>query len=205
MEEYVENEAHDACDASAATAEEQDHGAQHQDLQIARQLGLEAERNQLANLGVLKATNGNVAKRLKLRQETRGTNRAGRTAEAAIKQIATLELPAKKRKMQEWKQMIMQEVGRELQAIRPAHEEVIEASIQSFQLELQRLTGQIQEVKSRSRKLENEMNPLKIKKQTLNQRSTQETLSTKEISTVPASAKPTKEKNPANLCQKSYA
>ncbi len=85
MEEYVENEAHDACDASTATAEEQDHGAQHQDLQIARQLGLEVERNQLENLGVLKATNGNAAKRLKLRQKMRGTTKAGRTAEAAMK------------------------------------------------------------------------------------------------------------------------
>ena len=103
MEEYVENEARDAWDSSTATAEEQDHIAQHQDLQIACQLGLEAERNQLANLGVLKATNCNAAKRLKLRQETRRTTRAGRTSGAAIKQITTLELQAKKRKMQEWK------------------------------------------------------------------------------------------------------
>ena len=101
MEEYVENKAHDACDASATTMEEQDYGAQHQDLLIARQLGLEAERNQRANLGVFKATNGNAAKRLKLMQETRGTTKASKTAEAAIKQIATLELQAEKSKMQE--------------------------------------------------------------------------------------------------------
>ncbi len=153
MEEYMENKARDACDASAVTAEEQDHGRQHQDLQIARQLGLEAERNQLANLGVLKATNGCAAKRLKLRQETRETTRVGRTAGPAIKQIATLKLQAEKIKMQEWKQMIMEEVERELQAIKQTHKEVIEAQNQSFQLELQKLRGQIQETELKSKKL----------------------------------------------------
>ena len=78
--------------------------------------------------------------------------------------------------------MIMQEWGHELQAIRQAHKEVIEAQNQSFQLELQKLRGQIQEVESQSRKLENEMNSMKIQKQTLNQRSASETPATKENS-----------------------
>ena len=46
----------------AAKVGEKGHGKQHHVLQIARQLELEAERNQLANLRVLKATNGNLAK-----------------------------------------------------------------------------------------------------------------------------------------------
>lgn len=97
MEGYedVENDAPDACDATAVTAEGQEHGAPHHNLQIARQLGLEAERSQLANLGVLKATNGNTAKRLK-RQETRLTTRAGKSAELAIKQIATRNFKLRK-------------------------------------------------------------------------------------------------------------
>ncbi len=67
MKVYVENKANNVCDASATTAKEQDYRKQHQDLQIAPQLELEAERNQLVNIRALKATNGNVAKWLKLR------------------------------------------------------------------------------------------------------------------------------------------
>ncbi len=202
MEEYVENKARDVCDASAAKVEEQDHGTQHQDLQIARQLRLKEEENQLANLGVFKATNGNAAKKLKLRQETRETTKASKTA---IKQIATLGLQAEKGKMREWKQKIIQGVRREIQAIRQAYKAIIEAQNQNFQLELQRLRGQIKELESRSRKLENKMNLMKIQKQTLNQRSAPETPATKEIPTVPTDAKLTKEKNTANPRQKSYA
>lgn len=68
MDEYedVENE---ATAATAATTEGQEHGAPHQNLQIARQLGLKAESSQLANLGVLKATNESATKRLKVEQE----------------------------------------------------------------------------------------------------------------------------------------
>ena len=71
-------------------------------------------------MGVL---SGNATKRLSMRQETRGTTRAGRTAEATLKQIATQEFQAEKGKMQIWKQVIMQEVAHELQAIRKTHEE----------------------------------------------------------------------------------
>ena len=99
--------------ASTATAGDQD-----QTGQIAHQLGIEVERSQLANSRVLKATSGNVAKRLKMRQETHVTTRAGKTAEEAIKQIAAQELQTDKGRMQEWKKIIIQEVGHELQAIR---------------------------------------------------------------------------------------
>ncbi len=88
MEEYVENK---ASDAFTAIIEVENHRIQHQDLQITCQLELEAERNQLANLEVFKATNGNTAKKLKLRQETYKTTRVSKTVEAAIKQMASLE------------------------------------------------------------------------------------------------------------------
>ena len=113
MEEYegIEN------DSSTTTAVEQE-GTLHQALQ--HQLGGEAERNQLANIGVLKATSGNATKRLKIRQDTRVATRASKNAEAAIKQIATQELQPEKGRMQEWKQYVMQDVAQELQAIRSA-------------------------------------------------------------------------------------
>lgn len=49
---------------------------------------------------MLKATSGNAAKRLRERQETRVT-RAGKTAEAAVKEIATQELQTEKSRMEE--------------------------------------------------------------------------------------------------------
>lgn len=69
MEEYedIENDAPDGFDASAAAGHE--HDAVHQNLQIAHQLEVEAERSQLASARTLKATSGNAAKRLKI-QET---------------------------------------------------------------------------------------------------------------------------------------
>lgn len=102
MEEYgeVENDTPDAFDASA-TAGGQEHQAQHQAMQIARQLGAESERSQPRNVGVLRATSGNAAKLLKNRQETRVTTRAGKTAEAAIKQIASQELQVEKVRIEE--------------------------------------------------------------------------------------------------------
>ena len=78
-----------------------------------------------------------MMRRLKLRQETRGTTRASKSAEAAIKQIVAQELQAEKGRMQEWKQVVMREVARELQGIRQAHEEAIEAQRHSFQMELE--------------------------------------------------------------------
>ena len=82
-------DAYDATDATAATTKGQEQEAGSQSLQITCQSELEIERNQLGNTGVFKATSGNAAKRWKMRQETRATTRAGKSAEAAIKQIAT--------------------------------------------------------------------------------------------------------------------
>ena len=112
MEEYedIENDSPDACDAYA-TASTATAGDQDQTWQIAHQLGIEVEKSQLANSRVLKATSGNVAKRLKMRQETRVITRVGKTAEAAIKQIAAKELQTDEGRMQEWKQIIIQDVG----------------------------------------------------------------------------------------------
>lgn len=62
-------DAYDAPDATATTREEDE----SQPGQIAYQAGVEVERNQMVSLGVLKATSGNVAKRLRTRQETRST------------------------------------------------------------------------------------------------------------------------------------
>lgn len=110
--------AYDASDATDATTEGQEQEAGSQSLQITRQLELEIEKNQLGNPGVLKATSGNAAKRWKMRQETQTTTRAGKSAEAAIKQIATQKFQTEKERMREWKQVVMQEVARELHGIR---------------------------------------------------------------------------------------
>lgn len=93
------------------------------------------EENQLGTSGVLRATSGNAGKRFKMRQEPQATTRAGKSAEAAIKQIATQKLEAEKDKMREWKQVVMQEVTHELHAMRQAHEEAIKAQRYEFQTE----------------------------------------------------------------------
>ena len=87
MEEYEDMEgdafdASDACDAPDATAttREYEQEALSQTGQIACQSGIEEQRNQLVSLGVLKATSGNAAKQLRMRQETRTTARSNKTA-----------------------------------------------------------------------------------------------------------------------------
>lgn len=55
--------AYESYDATAATTEGQEQEASTQSRQIARQLELETERNQLGNPGILKATSGNTVKR----------------------------------------------------------------------------------------------------------------------------------------------
>ena len=64
IEEYkdIENNAFDVCNATTTTKGEQKHETLHQNRQIARQLELEAKRNQLVNPKVLKATSRNAAK-----------------------------------------------------------------------------------------------------------------------------------------------
>ena len=81
---YERSDATDATDATAATTGGQRDGVDGQNLQVARQLMLEMEKNQLGTPGILRATSGNAAKRLKMRQEMRATTRAGKSAEAAI-------------------------------------------------------------------------------------------------------------------------
>lgn len=70
-------------------------------MDTARQPEEQAEKNYLSNLGALKATSGNGAKRLKARQEMQMATRASKKAEATIKQIATQEFQAEKFRMEE--------------------------------------------------------------------------------------------------------
>lgn len=171
MEEYegMENDA-------STTAEGQEHQAQHQAMQIARQLGAESERSQSGIVRVLRATSGNGAKRLRNRQETRATTRAGgKTAEAALKQIASQELQAEKARIEEWKQNVMQDVMRELQAMKQTQGEAMEAQRQSFQMELEEVRDELQQVESRSMMLEDKIESLKTQKQAPQQRPAQNT------------------------------
>lgn len=94
MEGYnnVENDAFDVYnDATAGTAGKQKHEEPRNNLQMVCHIKeeKEADRNQLVDMGVFKPTSTNATKRLRIRQETRGTTRAGRTAEVILKQIAT--------------------------------------------------------------------------------------------------------------------
>ena len=110
MEKYekIENNApnsFDAFDAPATTITPGGHkyGTLSQTGQIMYKGGVESEKNQLGNVGVLRATSGNATKRLK----SRVTTRAGKSAEAAIKKFVTQELQVEKDKMQGWKENVM--------------------------------------------------------------------------------------------------
>lgn len=96
MEEYedMESDAFDAFDApdAIATTGEQQHKAVSQNGQMIRRLELGVGGNRSGNTAVLKATSGNAAKWVKVRQEARVTIRAGKTAEAAVKHIGKQEL-----------------------------------------------------------------------------------------------------------------
>ena len=65
-------------------------------------------------------------------------------AEATIKDVATQKFQAEKESMQEWKQVVMEEVTRELYAIRHMHKGAIEAQKQNFQLELKCMRGKVE-------------------------------------------------------------
>ncbi len=58
-------------------------------MQIANELRAESKKNQSRNIRVLRATNENVTKRLKNKQEKRLTVKVGQTAEAATKRIVS--------------------------------------------------------------------------------------------------------------------
>ena len=114
MEEYEEME-NDASDATATTTTPVGHeqGISSRTGQIRHEIEAEPEKSRLGNAGIIRATSGNATRRLK----SRVTTRAGKSAEAVIK-FASQELEGEKEKMQEWKENVMQEVGRELQVIR---------------------------------------------------------------------------------------
>ena len=166
----MENDAGDAYphDATAGVAGHEHEGPNY-DMQMVRHIEEEedADRGDLVGMGVFKPTSGNATKRLRVRQETRGTTKttttkAGKVAEAVIKQLASQELQGEKEKMEGWKAIVMQEVARELQGIRRVQEEAIEAQRQSFQAELERLEKTWDE---KSRLLKDEIKLLKISKQ----------------------------------------
>ena len=140
-----------------------------------------------------------------MKQKTRATTRTGKSAEAVIKQIATQKFQAKKERMQEWKQSVMQEVVRELHATKKAHKEAMEAQRYGFQMELKKVIEELHQVESRSTRLEYEMNTLKGQKQTPEPRPTQDTLATQNAPIIPSSIKPPKGKEPTNPLRKSYA
>lgn len=171
----------DATDATAATTGGQRQGVEGQDLQATRELMLEMEKNQL----------GDPLLFLERPAQMQGT-RAWKSAEAAIKQIATQKLHSKKEKMREWIQVVMQEVTHGLHIIRQVYEEAMEAQRYGFQTEIAKVREKLQRVELRLTTLENEMNILKSQKQTPEQRPTQAIPKT--TSTISLSIKPPKEK-----------
>lgn len=102
---------------------------------------IKSEINRLENFRVFRVTSKNAIKRLK----TCAITRAGKSAKAIImKQIATEKWQAKKKKMKEWKENIMQEVACELHIIKIMHKRAMETQRKSFQLELEYIGGKLQ-------------------------------------------------------------
>ena len=194
MEGYneVENDACDAHnDATAGAAKGREHEMPGHNMQMIRHVGEEegADRSQLIDIGVFKPTSGNATKRLRLRQATRGTARTDKTAEATLKQIATQEFQAEKGKMEIWKQVIMQEVGHEIQAIKQIHDDAIEAQKQemeaqrhSFSTEIEMLKERLQQEEKQSASFANEIKILKTQAQV--QQPSQDTSTVKIMPTV---------------------
>ena len=195
MEGYseVENDTCDAYkDATDGTAKGRELEGPHHNLQMVRHVEEEedADRSQLINMGVFKPTSGNATKRLRMRQETRGTTKA---AEATLKQIATQEFQAEKGKMEIWRQMIMQEVGQELQAIRQVHEESMEAQRHSFKKEIEMVKERLRQ---QSALFANEIKTLKTQKQAPAQQPSQHTPTVKNVPMVqPRPSNGTKSRN----------
>ena len=183
MEEYedMENDASGAPDATTVTGG-QEHEAASQKEQMIRQLDVGVERNRFGNAGVLKAASGNVAKRLKMR-ETRVTTRAGKTVEAAAKQMATQELQMEKARMEEWKENVIREVAHELRGMRQAQEEAMEAQRRTFQVELEKVTEELERVKLRSTALEKEIKTSKAQKSAQKQNYAQKNPGAKGVTT----------------------
>ena len=111
----------DATEAQGSNENE----ALHRGMEIAHPGEDGLERSSL-NVGVLKVTSGNVTKRLGTRRETRATTQASKNAATTTPQMAT-ERHAEKFRMQEWKRKMMAEFAHELQIIRGAQVEEMEA------------------------------------------------------------------------------
>lgn len=82
------------------------------------QLEIKSKRNQLEKVKILQATNANIIKRLKNRQELWVIIRAGRTAKVAIKQIAFQEFQVEKIRIKKLKKNVMKNVLHKLQTIK---------------------------------------------------------------------------------------
>lgn len=103
-----------------------------------------------------------------MKQGTCVTIRAGKGAEAVIKQIATQEIQAEKEKMQRWKQIVIQEVSHQLQIIRQIQEGAIQSPRQSLNVELEKMRKKLPQVESRLVTLKKEIIWLKTQKKVLN-------------------------------------
>lgn len=79
---------------------------------------MKVERNQSVSPRAFKTTSGNAEKRLRTRQETQLTIDSKKTMGVAIRQKITQKHLVEKKRVKAWKQVIMQEVAQELQAIR---------------------------------------------------------------------------------------
>lgn len=157
MEGYseVENDALDMYnDENAGTATRQQHEETQCKLQMVCHMDEEenADRNHLVDLGIFKPMSGNPTKRLRMRQEIREAAGTRKNAEATLKQIAIQEFQAKKGKMQIWKQMIMQEVAEEFKTQK-----------ECFQLEIEVVKEQLQEIEEKAAKLEKQIALFKAK------------------------------------------
>ena len=198
------SDASDAPNALTTTGEED----LNQPAQIGGRAGVEAEGNQLVSLRALKVTSGNAEKRLRTRQETRSTISSGKTAGATIRQKVIQERPVEKEKTKAWKQIIMQEVAQEIQAIRKACEEALETQRHDFQVELERVNGRLDQIEARPILSVNDVTVPKAQKTAATQHSTQDTTKTQNAPRapmVPPSTKPTKGSKIVKPIQKSYA
>lgn len=95
--------------------------------------------------------------------------------------------------------MVMQEVAQELQALRQAHEEAMEAH---FQIELERVNERLHQVEAQSTTLENEIKALKTQKHGPNQRGTKDT---PKIPMAPPNTRPNEASKSTGPGRKSYA
>lgn len=126
MHSFVQN-AYDAINMIAVTTQGQEQEAKSQNMKITYQSKLKIEKNPLKNIKVLKATNKNVAKQQKIKQETWAATRTRKSAETTIMQIVTQKCQTGKKKMQKWKQVVIQEIAHELYDIRQLYKKTIKA------------------------------------------------------------------------------